>query len=226
MSKNLFESPFFKKISLVADFFLVSLYFLICSIPVVTLFPSLCAMYYAMAKAVRYHSGDTTTATFFQGFKMNLKQGIGLSLLTILGIVILYTMYDVARGVGLGTLYGKFYLILIPVYSIVFFALLICVVPIISRFNIKLLAAFKLAFSFIRQHPFKMLSYVIALAGIAAIGFVVPPLSLVLPGGYMYSLTFLMEPMMLDYMAEHPEEAGTVPSWLEEELEKRNEQRS
>ena len=224
MSNKFFESPFFKKISLLADFFLVSLYFLICSIPVLTLFPALCASYYAMAKAIRYHSGDTTTSAFFQGFRMNLKQGIVLSLLTIIGIVILYTMYDVARGVGLGTLYGKVYLILIPVYSIVFFALLIAVVPIVSRFNIKLLSAFKLSFSFIRRHPFQMLTYCIAFAGICALGFVIPPLSLVLPGGFMYSLTFLMEPMLVEYMADHPEEAGKIPSWLEEEVSKYHEQ--
>ncbi len=219
MGNKFFESPFFKKISRIADFFLGSLYFLICSIPVLTLFPALCALYYTMAKAVRYGSGKSTTGSFFLGFRQNLKQGLWLSVLCALGIVILYTMYDVARGVGFGTLYGRIYLILIPVYTIVFAAMLITVVPIVSRFSIKTLAAFKLALSFIRRHPWKILTYVIALAGSAALSFAFPPLSLVLPGGYMFSLTYLMEPMLLEYMREHPEETGEVPSWLEDALE-------
>ena len=218
-----FESPFFQKISKIADFFLGSLVFLICSLPVITLFPALCALYYAMAKVVRYGSGGSTLKTFFQGFKMNLRQGLILSLITVLGIIILYTMYDVARGVGFGTLYGNVYLILIPIYTIVFAAVLIILVPVVSRFNIKLLSAVKLAFRMIRLHPWKTLTYVIALAGTVGLSFAFPPLTLVLPGGYMYSLTFLAEPMLIDYMRTHPEETGEIPDWLREAVEESHE---
>lgn len=226
MSKNLFESPFFKKFSKLADFFLGSLYFLICSIPVITLVPSLCALYYAMSKAVRYESGDTTTKTFFLGLKQNLKQGLLLSLLAIAAGVILYTMYDVARGVGFATVYGTIYLILIPVYLIAAMAVFLAAIPLVTRFRIRTLSAFKLALSMIRKHPFRMLTYVIAFFGIIFLSLVLPPLTLILPGGYMYSLTYLMEPMMMEYIDEHPEEAGELPDWLKEALEKEQHEES
>ena len=64
------------------DFVGLSLCCVFCSLGVVTLGPSLSALYTATVKAFRY--GDNTPfKTYFESFRKNLKQGIVLTLICI-----------------------------------------------------------------------------------------------------------------------------------------------
>ena len=159
--KNLYESAFFRKITRIADFFLVSLLFLITSLPVITCFTALTAMYYTMAKAVHYDAGTSTVRMFFHSFKENLKQGLFIGLLTIAAGVILYTFVDVANAVGWHTLYSRIYLVLTVVYSTVVIAVVLNLSAVVSRFRIKTLAAVKLSGQFAAAKPLRMLTYVL-----------------------------------------------------------------
>lgn len=206
--KGLFESPIFQKISRMADFFLASLLWLVTSLPVITAVPATIAMYYATVKIVRYKTPGSTVKSFFHSFKENLKQGVLLSLLYILAAVVLYTFVDVAKGVGLETLYSRIYLVLTVVYTLLLTAITLCLIPIISRFHISTLSALKLSVRF-----------VIALAGVIALCYVVPPLILVVPAGYCYSLSNYMEQLLNAYMEENVCEEANAPDWLQSEAQ-------
>ena len=216
--KNLYESAFFRKITRIADFFLVSLLFLITSLPVITCFTALTAMYYTMAKAVHYDAGTSTVRMFFHSFKENLKQGLFIGLLTIAAGVILYTFVDVANAVGWHTLYSRIYLVLTVVYSTVVIAVVLNLSAVVSRFRIKTLAAVKLSGQFAAAKPLRMLTYVITLIGVVFLSYIFPPLILVLPGGFAFSFSYYAEPLLLAWMEAHLDR-NEIPGWmLEDEL--------
>lgn len=217
--KGLFESSIFQKISRMADFFLASLLWLVTSLPVITAVPATIAMYYATVKIVRYKTPGSTVKSFFHSFKENLKQGVLLSLLYILAAVVLYTFVDVAKGVGLETLYSRIYLVLTVVYTLLLTAITLCLIPIISRFHISTLSALKLSVRFLAGGSLPLIPYVIALAGVIALCYVVPPLILVVPAGYCYSLSNYMEQLLNAYMEENVCEEANAPDWLQSEAQ-------
>ena len=216
--KNIYESPFFRKITRVADFFLVTLCFLVTSIPLVTFFTALTAMYYTMAKALRYDAAPSTVRCYFHSFKENLKQGLLIGVLTLLAAAILYTFVDVANAVGWHTLYSKIYLVLTVVYGTVVIAVVLNLAAVISRFQVKTLSGIKLAGRFALARPAKMLTYVITLVGIIFLSYILPPLTLVLPGGFAFSFTYYAEPLLMSYMEEHLAEEQ-IPGWMKEDEE-------
>ena len=67
----------------IADMIIVSLYFILCCVPLVTLVPSCCALYQTASKVLRRDVGNLTQE-FFKTLKMNLRQGIPLSLIYLL----------------------------------------------------------------------------------------------------------------------------------------------
>ena len=213
--KNLFESPFFAKISRIADFFLVSLLFLVTSLPLVTCFTAFTAAYYTMAKVLRYDAGSSTVSCYFHSFKENLKQGLFFGVLLVLAAMILYTFVDVANAVGWHTLYSRIYLVLTVLYGGVVLALLLNLAAIVSRFKVKSFDALRLSWQFMKEKPLKLLTYVISLVGAVLLAFIFPPLALLMPGGYCFSLTYYAEPILKAYMEENLE-AEMIPDWMKE----------
>lgn len=212
--KNMFDSPIFQKITRLADFFIASLLWLITSLPVITIVPATIAMYYTTAKIVKYEVSESTVKNFFHAFKVNLKQGTWLSVLYILAAVILYTFIDVARAVGFETLYSKIYIVLTLVYTLGLAAITLCLIPIVSRFNISTLSAIKLSIQFVFCKPIKIVSYVIALVGVIGICYMIPPMILVMPAGFCFSLCSYTEPLLIEYMEEKADETMDQPEWL------------
>ena len=214
--KNLYESPFFRKITRVADFFLGSLLFLLTSLPIVTVFLSMTALYYTMAKIVRYDAGTSTVKCYFHAWKENWKQGLLFGVLLVIAGIILYTFVDVANAVGWHTLYSRIYLVLTIVYGSVVAAVTLNLTAVISRFQVKSFDALRLAWRFMKEKPLKLATYVISLVGTAFLAFIFPPLVLVLPGGYFFSLTYYAEPILLAYMEENLSEEQ-IPDWMKED---------
>ena len=86
-----FTSPLFQKISRLADYFLISLMWMVLSLPVITLVPATMAMYHTTIKVMRYRSGDSTLRCFWEAFRQNFKQGFFAGLLYAAAIMVLYT---------------------------------------------------------------------------------------------------------------------------------------
>ena len=97
-----------------------NLIFLVFCIPVVTIGPSLAALYYVMLESL-YHKGVLNPfKTFWKGFKMNFKQGL-ITWLILLGIgVLAYFDIPFSRWAG-----GIFSVFLIGLYVILVAALII-----------------------------------------------------------------------------------------------------
>lgn len=83
---NLFsiDSKFFKFMNGVADCFILSLLWVVFSLPVITIGASTSALYYCVIKVIRRQEGSVL-GNFWQAFRSNLKQGIIAALLVAAG---------------------------------------------------------------------------------------------------------------------------------------------
>ena len=75
------------------DIVIANLLFILCCIPVITIGPSLTALYHCMMRTVKGNNNGTTK-TFFRAFKENFKQSLIIWLLILAaGAVIIFTLY-------------------------------------------------------------------------------------------------------------------------------------
>lgn len=118
------NGKFYSFMTKVADLMILSVLWLICSVPVITLGASSSALYYSVVKVIREES-DKPSAAFFRAFKENFKQGTMITvaaviltlLVTAVGTVIyrinpifqtlqrVYTIYLILLGVGIAWLH-------------------------------------------------------------------------------------------------------------------------
>lgn len=75
--------------SRVADLIILNLLCIVCCIPVVTIGPSIAAMFYVTLKMVRNEESYIVRG-FFKSFKQNLKQGIVINLIMLVAALLLY----------------------------------------------------------------------------------------------------------------------------------------
>lgn len=138
MLKKLFgiEGSFTGAMSRLADFVLLSLLWLLASLPLVTIIPSTASLYYACVKSLRKEHG-TPVAEFKSFFAKNWKQGIGLSILyLILGGLVGLNIYSVFHMDQSSMLYHVYIVISLWI-GLLFAFLSIYLLAVFSRFEYK-----------------------------------------------------------------------------------------
>lgn len=196
----------------ITDMIIASLLWTVMCIPVLTIIPSTIALYYTAAKVIRHDAGSVF-ADFFRSFRSNLRQGIGLNLIYLLLAAALIGIHSFWSSVGLGTgwgnLYFVFYLVIIVLTAIVTFYLL----PIISRFQISLFHAFRLAVYFSFRNLGTLIPMLITLAGGIAVLYITPVAGLIIPGFYAYLMTRSVEPVLRDYILNNLDPQEHLGQW-------------
>lgn len=208
------DNGIFSVLGKLFDIILLSIIWLICCIPIVTIGPSTTAMYYTVVKVIRRNRGYIARE-FFHSFKQNLLEGIiAWVIMLVLGMLL---MFNVELS---GQLPGKLNLVMSYCYR-VFFVLLICisiyVFPNLSRFDLKILQLFKTSLIMAIKHlpsTIGMLLIVmvsVAITAITIIGiFFMPALCLL-------GVSLLMERVLKKYIpqAEEGEETKKDEWYLE-----------
>ncbi len=164
-----------------ADLMVLSLLWLLCCLPVVTIGASTAALYYSVNKRFGLRSDTGAAALFFHSFRDNLRQGI---LLTVIYIIFCgFIVFDITaakNGIGGFTLpegYKMFaYVLILPVAFTVFY-----IFPFISRFSNTLKNCLANSFLLSASHIDHTI-YLILMNAVTALGCVFfPPAVLVLP---------------------------------------------
>ncbi|MBR5500267.1 MAG: YesL family protein [Clostridia bacterium] len=115
------DNPVILFLSRITDLILLSILWIICCIPIVTIIPSTSALYYITLKMVR-NEDSRLAVSFFRAFADNLKKGTVLSIvLELIGILIYvdYLLSGMVDG-GIGTVLRIFFLILCITYCAFF----------------------------------------------------------------------------------------------------------
>jgi len=213
------EGPFMNVLNKTGELIIVSVLWLLCCLPVVTIGASTTALYYAVVKTVRKDRGYVYKE-FFRSFKRNLKSGTLLTVIfLLLAVVLLYNReylnavtggneLALAQGV-LGQADGMT-LLLYVVYDgilIIMALILVYLFPALSRFDMKTADIVKLAFVMSIRHIYITLALGGAFALVVFLQYRILPLYtlIILPGLFTFLASFLTEKAMKKYMGEAPE---------------------
>ena len=191
---------------------MLSVVFLICCVPVVTIGPAVTSLYYAVIKSVRRGRG-TPLSEFFASMKRTLGKGIIITLEIMAVGAALYMGYrqavamNEAAAAGITTHDGKVFATVYVILGVLLMAVSVYIFPILSRFTMRTVNMWKLAFVMgIRYLP--VTAAVIAgtalLIWLQIYVFPIPCIAFV-PGCWCFIVTFMMEKVLLHYMPKPAE---------------------
>ena len=143
------DNPMFAFLERITDFLLLNLLWLLCCIPIVTIFPATSAFYYVMLKIVRSEDPGIFK-NFFRSFIDNIKQGILPSLIFLPAGFLLYLDYVISGQLEqpLSTLFQLVFVVL----SIVFVVFYVYTVALQAQFTNTIRQTLKNAFFLSLRH--------------------------------------------------------------------------
>ena len=174
------DNPFFHAMGKLLDSLWVSILWLFCSIPVITLGASTTALYYTVHKSIRGNRGYTTR-NFLKSFKENFKQAT-LSWLAVAAVwLVLAADIAITHKVLLsGSQMGLFFYFFL--FALVFAVGWACYVfPYIARFTNTVKASLQNGLFMELQHlPWSLLLVVLLVASLLLVWFI-PVLIFLIP---------------------------------------------
>ena len=191
------ENPVWKFIARLADFFMLSVLWAICSLPVITMGSSTTALYYVMLKMAKDQEGKLASQFFFS-FKQNLKQGILIFAGFFLagGILVI----DIAWALNQKNVAGMTMLVTAGVISILYLCMLSLVFVLLARLENTAFAIVKITGGVLIQNFLPVLSGVIVYVAFISVGvFVFWPVLLVTPALPAYLNCFIYNRILKRY---------------------------
>lgn len=195
------------------DVICIGILWILFSLPLLTSGAATTAAYYAMAKSVRFKTGYAHRE-FWRSFRLNLKQSVPLSALQILagGILtvdIWYVWNDESKwnnGIFMVLLLVLFILTGISIYSW----------PLLSRFEKNNSELIKTAVVLLFRYLPVTLLIIAVLTGFGILIYLMPWAVFLLPGTYLFLLTFPMEWIMKKLMPKVEEDSIEAKKWYYE----------
>ena len=202
--KGLFswDSPWVQRFAMLTNLVMLNLLWLICCIPLFTAGAATTALYYTI---FRYHTkeDDEVLKPFFRAFKTNFKQAtlLPLPLIAVLAVLVVEIAYLLTSGQGVAML---FVMIIVAVFLL---CMLMHLLPLIGRFEMKANALLRTAFSLTILH-FPLTLVMIALLLVPAGIFVYDislflRLSVVWVGVWFALAAFLNGKLLLNIWSKH-----------------------
>ncbi len=179
------QSKFYSLGDKLSDLMMISLLWLLFSLPIVTLGASTAALYYATTQRF-YRESQTPRQDFMRSFRMNLRQGILITLIYLVyGGIIAFDIYVARNGINGHDLPGFYepiaYVLLFPiVFSLPY------VFAYLSRFSNTIRTTLKHSFVFSVMHPLHAIGLLFIAAGCAAFMVLFFPSVLLVPIGGAY----------------------------------------
>lgn len=194
-----YNNPFIKLLVRMANMIIVSLYWVVCCLPVVTIMPACAALYHTVNKVV-FGNGNGVTREFFMSFKAALKPGVLLSvLIVVVGGLIAFGVYTGTRIWDAG-IFGTIYMAAGALIAIVCLTALVYVAPALSRFEGNVSVILRLAMYFSMKNQLRSVWYVILLGLSFWVVDFFPLLLLVVPALYVDLTRGGTEKVMQDYI--------------------------
>ena len=114
-----YDSKLFQFLIRVCDLVFLSLLWIICSLPIITIGASTAALYYTTMKLVRQR-GDSAVGMFFQSFKQNLKASLPVTLILLFVLYMLALDYILlAPRFGGSSLFHGLCIVVLVIYAVI-----------------------------------------------------------------------------------------------------------
>lgn len=210
------DSPVFNIADQITDLLVAGFLWLVFSAPVITIGPASAALYYTVVKVVR-RKRETVTKSFWYAFRLNLKQGIGLSVLYLAyGAVLIFFINFAAHG----ALNMNPYLLVLAgiIVAAPFLTTLPYIFPVLSRFQFKISGLLQYALHMSIGHFITTGVLLVMLFGVGFFIYLFPFFLGILPGIYTYGSSFLIERVLKGYLVAEREkyrDEDELPWYLE-----------
>ena len=217
------ESPVTRMLWFVGELVILSLLWVVCSLPVITIGTSSAALYYAVVKSLRCKRG-TPIKEYFRAWKQNLFKGCILTVILLFCIILLYSLLkylgiSVQEQVDAKTITQKAGESAIVLYFICVAAiaeigiLFIYVFPVLSRFDLSSLKLLFIAFVMAIRHFHYTILLVIMLFAVGLLAYRIPVSMMFTPGVWTLFASRFIEKAMKKYLPEPTE--GEDAWWME-----------
>jgi len=194
------EGPFYKFGSILADIMILSLIWLVCSIPFVTVGASTTAVYYVMTRRISNREGYIFR-DFFSSFKSNFMKSTGVWLLTLLVLGILYINIR-----NIEVVENEIMRLIILPFQICFIIELcllhLYVYCIIARFDMNFKETLKTAFFMANKHLLTSIGSLVLAVVIVLACVMYPLFALIAIGVFIYLQSFLLIKVFKKYRPE------------------------
>ena len=195
----------------IANMIIVSLYWVICCLGVVTVLPACAALYHTVNKVV-FGNGNGVTREYFKSFKAALKPGVLLSAgITVVGGLVAFGVYTGLQIWDAGV-FGTIYMAAGILIGFVCLTTLVYVAPTLSRFEGGASIILRLSMYFSMKNQFRSAWYVLLLALAVWVVDFFPLLLLVVPALYVDLTRGGTEKVMNEYIRNAGLEEEGVPS--------------
>lgn len=198
------DGPIYRIGCILADIMILSLLWMICSIPIVTMGASTTALFYVTTKRVSENEGYVIQE-FFKSFRANFKQStfswLALFVFNVIAITSLWLTLNGQVSESISFLAP----IMAPVQMFVVlesFLITIYLFPIISRFELSFTTAFKTAFFMANKHIFSSVACIFSAVLCLLIVISMPTLVIVGMGSYAYMTSYLFVRIFKKYRPE------------------------
>ena len=182
-----------------ADLVVLSLLWVVCSMPIVTAVPAASALYYAVVKSIRRDCGKPA-AEFFHSFRSNLRQGIGLSAIVAAAALILAGNLVLVERMPQGASEKAFFAVFLRCLGLLLTAFFLYLGPVLSRFSKTTGNTLRFTAALMLRHLAATAAvFCMAAATAAAIWFYWIAL-IVLPGILALCSSFFLERVFRKYM--------------------------
>lgn len=212
------DSRFYRFMTRVGDCILLSLLWIVFSLPVVTCGAASSALYYAMHKAL-HDLGEGTVKEFWRGFKMNWKQATLVWLLNIALITfVVGDLFLIYRTQGTSGIVFKAF----AVYAIVAVTWTLFWFPYLARFEDRIGTVLKNSFIFLTMNLGSSILLMAAFAAAVALTvffYYIPLMPLFVPAVYAMCVDLVLEKVFARYMSDGAEEPQSELSQEKRESE-------
>lgn len=200
--KNFFkyDGRYYRLMNKTGNILLISFLFIVTSLPLITIIPSLSALYYATVKTIRTENGYPSKE-YLRAFRREWKPGVFMSILfLIVGIILYIDLRYVAQS---SSLFGAISFAVLNLIAFIWFSLLIYMPVVWSRFKIPLFDLFKQSLFMIFRHLPSTILFVISYLAACVAVFLIPiPLLFLIPSLLMLGMSYIMENIFKKYMKE------------------------
>lgn len=209
-----YDNPLMTIMVRIANLMLLSFYWVVCCLPLVTAAPASAALYHSICKVVRTN-GNGVTRDFFRTFKNEFKTGVCLTLICTAAAALLgYGLFLGGQFIGEG-IFGIIHFAVGAILVMVLLPTVLYVPPVLSRFRGSASMILRLSLFFSSQHPVRNLVMLVLLALIVFLVDFYPVLLMLLPAVYADMIATGMEKIMNRYA----EEKGLLEDTSEEQTD-------
>ena len=204
------DSAYSRFMNKLGDMILLSILWLVSSLPLVTMGTATCAAYYTAAKVIRHRNGYVFRE-YTRSFKQNFRASIGLNIVFLLfAALLLFNFIFFKEGATELNFYLRCVYIVIGVMLL---GVMLHTYILLSRFTLGTGKLFTMAFVITFKHLPTTLLLVAACAAVALLVYLMPWAVLILPGVAFWGITYPAERVMKKYMPKAEEGTREADIW-------------